>query len=240
MQRACRGRGWECGAAAGEWRPAVRGARRAARTAGRAVQNARRPPRFSAGASPPSTRRMAFPPVHRIEAARLALRPVAAADLPDLMAVNGDPQVTRFLPYATWSSMADATAWLARMEALAAGGTGQQLVLERRADARVLGTLLLFKFDEGSRRAELGYALGRAHWGAGWMREAVQAACAHAFTALGLRRIEAEVNPANVASNALLRRVGFTLEGTLRQRWMAKGMIYDTHIYGCLAQEWTS
>jgi RimJ/RimL family protein N-acetyltransferase len=55
---------------------------------------------------------------------------------------------------------------------------------------------------------------------------------------LGLRRIEAEVNTANAASNALLGRVGFALEGTLRQRWTAKGATYDTHLHGCLLQDW--
>ena len=49
--------------------------------------------------------------------------------------------------------------------------------------------------------------------------------------------IEAEVNPANLASCALLRRVGFTLEGTLRQRWVAKGQAYDTHLFGWLATD---
>lgn len=181
---------------------------------------------------------MTFPFISSIASARLTLRPVAATDLPDLMEVNGDPQVTGFLPYATWQSLEDAAAWLARMEALADAGTGQQLVLERNADAKVLGTLLLFHFHEPSRRAELGYALGRAHWGQGVMREAVQAACSHAFEALGLRRIEAEVNPANVASNELLLRVGFVREGTLRQRWAAKDKVYDTHLYGLLADDW--
>jgi RimJ/RimL family protein N-acetyltransferase len=70
------------------------------------------------------------------------------------------------------------------------------------------------------------------------MREALQAVCTHMFSVLGLRRIEAEVNPANVASCQLLLRVGFTLEGTLRQRWVAKGVAYDSHVFGCLAQEW--
>jgi RimJ/RimL family protein N-acetyltransferase len=70
------------------------------------------------------------------------------------------------------------------------------------------------------------------------MREAVEAACAHAFTVLGIRRIEAEVDPANRASCALLERTGFRREGTLRQRWCAKGRSYDTHFYGLLAEEW--
>jgi [ribosomal protein S5]-alanine N-acetyltransferase len=180
---------------------------------------------------------MPFPTITRVDCDRLRLRPVEAADLPDLLEVNGDPEVTRFLPYPTWESLQDGEAWLARMEALSASGTGQQLVLAHLVDAKVIGTLLLFRYDEGSRRLELGYVLGRAHWGQGLMEEAIVAACAQAF-GLGIRRIEAEVNPENRASCALLVRVGFTLEGTLRKRWVAKGTAYDTNIYGCLAEDW--
>lgn len=181
---------------------------------------------------------MPFPTIARIESHRVVLRPVEAGDLSDLMEVNGDPEVTQFLPYATWQSPQEGEAWLARMKALGATGTGQQLVVVLRSDAKVVGTMLLFKHDEGSRRIELGYALGRAHWRQGIMREAIEAACSHAFGALGIRRIEAEVNPDNAASCALLARVGFVLEGRLRKRWVAKGLAYDTNVYGCLADEW--
>ena len=79
--------------------------------------------------------------------------------------------------------------------------------------------------------------LGRAVWGQGLMREAVAAACAFSFGELGIRRIEAEVNPENVASCTLLQQVGFSFEGTLRQRWSAKGQTYDTNMYGLLAAD---
>ncbi len=183
---------------------------------------------------------MPFRAITPIATPRLTLRPVAAADLEDLLEINGDPEVTRFLPYSTWQSVDDGAAWLARMEALAATGTGRQFVLVRNADTKVVGTLLLFRYDEGSGRIELGYVLGRSHWGQGLMREAIGAACAHAFGALKLRRIEAEVNPANVASNQLLLGAGFVLEGTLRKRWVDKGTAYDTNIYGYLADDWRS
>ena len=181
---------------------------------------------------------MPLPTFIPIVSPRVTLRAVEASDLPDLLEVNGDPQVTRFLPYTTWQSPQDGEAWLARMQALGASGTSLQLVLARRADAKVIGTMLLFKYDEGSSRIELGYALGRAHWGQGLMREAVVAACTQAFDGLGIRRIEAEVNPDNLASCGLLVAVGFALEGTLRKRWVAKGTAYDTNIYGCLAEDW--
>lgn len=180
---------------------------------------------------------MPFPIVTSIAAPRVTVRPVAESDLPRLFEVNSDAQVTRYLPYAAWRSHEDARAWLGRMTALAALGTAQQLVLARNGDGRAIGTLLLFMYHEGSSRLELGYALGRRHWGQGLMREAVDAACSHLFGA-GIRRVEAEVNPANVASCKLLVRAGFTLEGTLRQRWVAHGMPHDTNMYGCLADEW--
>jgi len=163
---------------------------------------------------------------------------VGEPDLPGLLEINGDPEVTRFLPYATWQSLVDGAAWLGRMQALASSGTGQQLVIVRNGDSRIVGTLLLFKFDESSARVELGYVLGRAFWRQGLMREAISSICDHAFGAMSMRRIEAEVNPENVASDRLLRSVGFTLEGTLRKRWVSKGVAYDTHFYGCLADEW--
>ncbi len=192
----------------------------------------------SADAPTPPQRPPGFAIAAPIESQRLTLRPVAAADLPALAAINGDAEVTRFLPYATWQSADDGTAWLARMDAVAAAGTGQQLIIVRRADGMVIGTLLLFRFDAGSARVELGYVLGRSHRRQGLMREAVLAACGHVFGVLGLRRIEAEVNPANVASNRLLAGIGFTLEGTLRERWVTKGVAHDTHLYGCLAADW--
>jgi [ribosomal protein S5]-alanine N-acetyltransferase len=181
---------------------------------------------------------MPFIPISNLSSRRLAVRAVRAADLPGLLAINGDPEVTRFLPYATWRSLADATAWLERMEALASSGTGQQLVVMRNEDSRIVGTVLLFRFDEGSARLEIGYVLGRAFWGQGLMHEALGCVCEHAFTALPVRRIEAEVDTDNVASNRLLERLGFAREGTLRQRWVANGVAYDTNFYGCLAEEW--
>lgn len=181
---------------------------------------------------------MPFPVVTPIATPRLTLRPVAVADLDDLLEVNGDPEVTRFLPYPTWQSVDDGAAWLARMEALAASGAGRQLVVIRNADSKVIGSLLLFRFDEASRRVELGYVLGRSHWGQGLMREAIDAARTRAFGALALRRIEAAVDPANVASNRLLVGAGFVLEGTLRKRCVIKGVACDSNIYGYLIDDW--
>lgn len=177
-------------------------------------------------------------PSLEISTERLRLVPVSEWHLGDLFAVNGDDEVTRFLPYATWTCEADGRAWLARMQALVEAGATLQLVLTLKDTGQAIGTLLLFKWDETSRRLEVGYALGRAHWHQGFMHEALEAACRHAFTHIGCRRLEAEVNPENEPSCRLLERLGFTREGRLRQRWTAKGRSHDTFMYGLLEADW--
>ena len=181
---------------------------------------------------------MALADLAPVASSRVTMRPVAEADLPDLLEVNGDPEVTRFLPYKTWTSLDDGVAWLKRMEGIAATGTGQQFVVASNDDARVIGSVLVFRYDEPSARAELGYVLGRRHWGRGLMREMLLALCRHVFATGAIRRFEAEVDPDNAASNRLLRELGFVREGTYRQRWITHGATHDTHIYGLLASDW--
>ena len=180
---------------------------------------------------------MPLPLITQINAPRLHLRPVEAADLPALLHINSDDQVTQYLPYASWAKLEDAQAWLTRMDTLAQSGESRQLVIVRNADAAVMGTVLLFRYEEGSARLEIGYVLGRAHWRQGYAREALGAVLAHAFGDMSIRRIEAQVNTANTASNALLLALGFQHEGLLRQRWVDKGAARDVHFYGCLATD---
>lgn len=184
-------------------------------------------------------------PITPLHTPRLTVRGVTDADLPQLLPINADDRVTHHLPYASWQSMADAEAWLARIDGLQATGGTQQWVVTLRETGEVIGAAVIFKYDEGSARAELGYLMSQAHWGQGLMREALSALLDHAFArhagtlaTEGLRRMEAEANPLNTASNALLQRLRFTREGTLRQRWTAKGQTYDTHIWGLLRDEW--
>jgi ribosomal-protein-alanine N-acetyltransferase len=173
-----------------------------------------------------------------IESPRLTIRLITEADLPALMAVNGDDRATRFLPYASWASMDDAQAWYQRVADAQATGTALQFVIVHKGSSLPIGTCLLFRHDAPSARAEVGYVLAPAHWGSGCMREALTALIGCAFGPLALRRLEAEVDPRNTASANLLLRLGFTREGLLRQRWVNKGVPVDVEAFGLLSHEW--
>jgi len=174
-----------------------------------------------------------------IASSRTIVRLAEQSDLSALMGVNGDEQVTRFLPYEPWNSLADADAWFARMTDLQAKGLALQFVVAARSSGSAIGTCLIFQYDGPSRRAALGYVLGRAYWRQGYMREVLTALIGHGFNAMALRRLEAEVVPGNIASIQLLRELGFKKEGLLRQRYVQKGQAVDSEIYGLLNHEWS-
>jgi [ribosomal protein S5]-alanine N-acetyltransferase len=180
---------------------------------------------------------LAVPPT--LESQRLLVRLVVEDDLTGLLKINGDSEVTRFLPYETWQSHSDGEAWLQRMLGIQATGTAWQFVIELKESKEIVGTCLLFRFEEGSARAELGYVLGRAHQGQGLMSEALSSLLGCAFGTLAMRRLEAEIDPRNAASIRLIERLGFVKEGLLRQRWVTKGETNDVEVYGLLRSEWS-
>jgi [ribosomal protein S5]-alanine N-acetyltransferase len=70
------------------------------------------------------------------------------------------------------------------------------------------------------------------------MTEAMAAILTYAFAELGLHRIEAVVDDVNERSKGLLRKLGFTHEGTLRQRFYFRDRFWDEHYFGLLSNEW--
>jgi RimJ/RimL family protein N-acetyltransferase len=70
------------------------------------------------------------------------------------------------------------------------------------------------------------------------MHEALQALLGYAFQTLEFNRLEADIDPRNVASAKTLERLGFQKEGHLRERWIVNDEISDTDLYGLLRRDW--
>lgn len=107
-----------------------------------------------------------------------------------------------------------------------------------RNDDSLRGTCTLWQIDEQNRRAEVGFALARADWGKGLMTAGLTVLIGYCFERLRLRRLEADVDPENETSIALLERLGFRREGRLRERWLVGGKVFDSLFYGLLERDW--
>ena len=110
--------------------------------------------------------------------------------------------------------------------------------LALRDTNKLIGTVTLFNLSRSNGRAEIGYAMGSAYWGKGYMNEALTALIVHAFDVMDFRRLEADVDPRNAPSIRTLERLGFQREGFLRERWHVGGELQDAFFYGLLKREW--
>lgn len=173
-----------------------------------------------------------------LAAGAVRLRWLEERDVPALFAVFSDPAVVRYWSSPAMAAPAEAARLLDEIRSSFARRALFQWGIARAADDAVIGTVTLAALDATHRRADLGFALGRSHWGQGLARAAVSAALDLAFDVLELHRVEADTDPRNAASIALLERLGFTREGHLRERWHVAGEICDGLMYGLLAREW--
>jgi RimJ/RimL family protein N-acetyltransferase len=168
---------------------------------------------------------------------RLRLRPYRADDAPAMFALYSDPRVMRYWSFPAWIERAQVDAYLARTAAHAAQGLALPWAVADATTDTLLGTATLFSLELEQGRAEIGYSLSPDRQGRGLATEALRLVLAHAFGNLALRRIEADVDPRNLASCRLLERLGFRREGLLRERWLVAGERCDTALFGLLAEE---
>jgi ribosomal-protein-alanine N-acetyltransferase len=117
---------------------------------------------------------------------------------------------------------------------------GYPFGIEEAATGRIIGGMFLHNISPTHRSGEIGYALNRRYWRQGYMSEAVRLICRFAFRELKLNRVWATVIVPNTASAELLFKLGFTLEGTLRQGMRVRGRYYDVHVFGLLQSEFRS
>lgn len=105
---------------------------------------------------------------------------------------------------------------------------------------RLAGTVGLHRIDWLNRRVEIGYWLSREFQGRGVMTDACRAVVTHLFGELDLNRVEIRCAVENTKSSAIPRRLGFTLDGKLRDAQFVNGRHHDLLVFGMLKRDWKS
>ncbi len=109
----------------------------------------------------------------------------------------------------------------------------------RIEDDAIVGSIDLSQiFRGGFKSAYVGYQMGAPFAGRGYMTEAIQLVLSYAFNDLKLHRIEANIQPHNTASIALVKRAGFTNEGYSRRYLKICGRWRDHERWAILAEDW--
>ena len=170
---------------------------------------------------------------------RLLLREYSADDLPAMLAYQSDPTFLRFYP----ADRATEDAGGALLRRFLDWRREEprfryQLAVTLAGSGELIGSVGLRLSAPGSRVADTGFELSRAHWGKGYATEAARALVGHGFSAVGLHRVHSHCIAENRASARVLERLGMLPEGRLRDHEHFGGRWWDVLLYGVLASEW--
>ncbi|GAA2886763.1 GNAT family N-acetyltransferase [Streptosporangium fragile] len=184
-----------------------------------------------------------------LETDRLVLRRVTEADVDNLVELDGDPEVTRYLTGGGPTPrevVRDEVipGWLPFYERYE--GYGYWVAVEKTS-GEFLGWFLFRPNPEGRRSdgtpregVELGYRLRRAAWGKGYATEGSRALIRKGFTELGVERVYAETMTVNTASRRVMEKAGLRYVRTFHDDWpeLIPGAEHGEVEYALTKTEW--
>lgn len=169
-----------------------------------------------------------------LETDRLVLRAFTAADVEAVYQACQDRDIQHYTPVPVPFRRADARQRVE--EDMPAGWkTDRSYTLGafRKDDGALVGSYCLFLVSQGV--WELGYWAVKERRGRGYSVEAARALCDWGWSSLDVHRIEWWAMTGNTGSRAVAERLGFTIEGTLRNRSIANdGVPHDWWVGGLL------
>ena len=166
---------------------------------------------------------------------RVYLRAPRAADETELIARN---RASRALHHGWVTPPTDHRAFSAWMKRLEEPSTKALLVC-RLEDGAIVGTFVLSQiFRRLFQSAYLGYYAQQPFSGQGYMTEGLALVLRHAFLAMKLHRLEANIQPENAPSLALVKRAGFRLEGYSPSYLKIGGRWRDHQRWAMLIDDW--
>ncbi len=179
-----------------------------------------------------------FVPFPILETERLILREVENEDVEQLYEILSDAEVAKFDYFHPVRSKAEVSKFIERYKNELDEKEEITWGIISKETNKLIGICCLGDFEEGARRAEIGYDITQAEWGKGFATEALEVVIDFGFNVINLNRIEATITPGNDASVKVLKKLNFTQEGIVRERDLIKGKLEDGIIMSILKREY--
>jgi ribosomal-protein-serine acetyltransferase len=167
-----------------------------------------------------------------------SLRLLEESDAAELYAlIEADrAYLAEWMPWASGQTLEATREFIRRARKQLADNDGFQAAIV--VDERIVGEIGFHRVDWQNRSTSIGYWLASAAQGRGTMTRAVRALVDWAFRGWKLHRVEIHAAPENARSRAVIERLGFTEEGTLRCAERIGERYLDSVVYSMLASEW--
>lgn len=173
--------------------------------------------------------------------ARLLLTKITSSDCESLYNLFSNPDVVKFYDLEPFTDTSQAEKIIALFESRYNSNSGIRWAIRMKTSGVLIGTCGFNSWSEKMRNASIGYDLMPDYWNRGISTEAVYEILRAAFVGMlpcgSLHRIQADTIPGNVASEKVLKKLGFKEEGIRRESAYVKGQYHDMKCFGILRPE---
>jgi RimJ/RimL family protein N-acetyltransferase len=167
----------------------------------------------------------------------IVLRPLNKADIENRVRWFNDPDVRQTLIISERFELEKTIRWFEKIQA---ADSRVEFVIETPQKTPV-GVIGLAGIDSTHRTAEIYIVIGQKEfWGKGVMLEAECLLIEWAFNSIGLEKIWAQTCPDNIASLITMKKIGFQIEGTLRNEKIVNGQRTTVLHLGLLLDDFKS
>ena len=173
-----------------------------------------------------------FVPYPTIHTDRLILRMVKRQDAKDLFELCKRPETSKYSLWHPHKTIDDTRALINYQIARYRKRECTFFVVEHKESGRVIGTCSYVSIEDNFKIVEIGYSILSDLWGQGYATEVADGLTGFAFDRIGAQRVYARVLPENGASSAVLQKIGFQYEGTLKKGYYFEGKVSDVEVYG--------
>jgi ribosomal-protein-alanine N-acetyltransferase len=166
-------------------------------------------------------------------AENILLRPIVPSDLDHIYQGLSYPDVIKYygISYKTRSATKAQMEWFRQIEE---EGSGVWWAIVSKDGDEFYGACGFNNYSPVHRKAEIGFWLLPEYWGRGIIASSARVICDHAFSKMGIHRIEAVVETANHSCKQVMKKLGFVLEGTQQDAEVKDEQFISLHLYALL------
>lgn len=147
---------------------------------------------------------------------RIVLEPVSLLGLKDFHEYSMCPDFYEYLEYPPFKTIEESEIYLEELVERSKSSLQQFWFVKLSKYEKIIGSFGIHSLEEYRGSVEIGYGISPHYWGNGYFKEAAELVIEYIFHVLNLHRIVARTSALNLASMHGLERIGFLIEGTMR------------------------
>lgn len=175
-----------------------------------------------------------FDPFPVIETDRLILRRIILEDLNAYFTmrtnVNAMKHICQKIP-----TLEETQTKILRINEMINMNEGVAWAICMKTDNVMIGTASFHKVIKEHYRAEIGYMLHPDVWQQGIISEALEQVISYGFHKMQLHSIEAQIDPANIGSEMVLKKFKFVKEAYFKENYFFEGKFLDTAVFSLIS-----